>query len=475
MDIFISYSSKYRDLVERLRLALVAEGHDVFVDRAELEPGQPFDAELREAIADCDLFIYLVSPESVAAGSYALAELALAQQRWAHPRGRVLPVKLAPTPLASIPPYLKAVTMVEPQGDPVPGIVAAVARLAPARRHLKWAAAAGVVLLATGVAVWWWHAERRDAAEAQQAITSAAEVCASGAYAAGWQRLEELVESYERVPQLRTAREDCAMLWLREVRVRSDKDSFGAVVERVSPLLVAGLASAQGSRAADLRAHLGWGDALRAREGSADANPDAHFKAALRDDPGNAYANAMRGHWLAQRRRGDEAEPHFRAAVAADRDRPFVRRMQIGAWLWSADYGPRALVVADDMRTQGETPPPELRYALWSPIYFSQLFNVEDPSRFLAALPAASHVATFDWLYPKPRDDSERGVWRYCRAVLQANAGQREAAIAELTALRDELQAARATGRLLDQTQRALARLAPAAAAAPSPAPRKRQ
>ncbi|MGH6624043.1 MAG: toll/interleukin-1 receptor domain-containing protein, partial [Burkholderiaceae bacterium] len=77
MDIFISYSSKYRDLCERLRLALEAEGHQCFVDHTELEPGQAFDAELREAIDECDAFIFLVSPESVAAGSYALAELNL--------------------------------------------------------------------------------------------------------------------------------------------------------------------------------------------------------------------------------------------------------------------------------------------------------------------------------------------------------------------------------------------------------------
>ncbi len=215
----------------------------------------------------------------------------------------------------------------------------------------------------------------------------------------------------------------------------------------------------------DLRAHLGWGDALKAREGSADANPDAHFQAALRDDAGNVYANAMRGHWLAQRRRADEAEPHFRAAVAAQRDRAFVRRMQFGAWLWSGDYGPRALLVADDMRQSGEAPTADMRRALWSPIYFSQLFNVDDPARFLAALPPASHVATFDWLYPQPRDDHELPVWRYCRAVLRAHAGDRDAAAADLIALRDELLATRSTGRLLDQTQHALAQLAPAAAA----------
>lgn len=466
MDIFISYSSKYRDLVERLRLALVAEDHDVFVDRAELEPGQPFDEHLREAIAGCDLFIYLVSPESVAAGSYALAELALAQQRWAHPRGRVLPVKLAPTPLATIPPYLNAVTMVEPQGDPVPGIVAAVARLAPTRRRLRWAAFAGVALAVAAAGAFWWHTERRQSAEVQQAITSAAGVCASGAFAAGWQRLEELTREHAGSAPLRTAREDCAMHWLRGVRVRSDRESFTIVVERTSPVLVAGLASARDGRAADLRAHLGWGDALRAREGSADASPDSHFQAALRDEAGNVYANAMRGHWLAQQRRGDEADTHFRAAVAAQRDRPFVRRMQIGAWLWSAGDNPRALLVADDMRAQGEAPTPELRRALWSPLYYSRLFNADDATSFLALLPAAAQLATFDWLYPQPRDEQERPVWRYCRAVLRANAGEGDAAVAELTALRDELQATQSTGRLLDQTQRALARLSPGAAPA---------
>ena len=134
MKIFISYSSRYRELVERLRLALLAEGHEPFVDRAELEPGETFDAELREAIEGCDLFIFLLSPESVSPGGYALAELALAQSRWRHPRGRVLPVKLAPTPIESVPPYLRAVTILEPQGDPVPGVVAAAGRLGPRPR-----------------------------------------------------------------------------------------------------------------------------------------------------------------------------------------------------------------------------------------------------------------------------------------------------------------------------------------------------
>ena len=477
MKIFISYSSKYRDLVERLRLALVAEGHEPFVDRAELEPGQPFDAELREAIDECDLLVYLLSPESVAAGSYALAELALAQTRWPHPRGRVLPVKLAPTPLDAVPPYLKAVTMYEPQGDPVPGIVAAIARLSPARRRLAWIATGTIGVLLALAAAWFWQ-QRVSAQDAQRdverrAIASAAELCTSGGYAAGWQRLVELASQKLAPSELQAAREDCAMQWLRDVRVRGDNETFSDVVKQLVPTLVAGLVTASPTRAADLRAHLGWGENLRSRDGAADANPDAHFSRALQDDPRNVYANSMRAHYLAVRNREFEALAHFRTAVEAQRDLEFVRRMQVGAWLWRAGYSAHLVTMANEMRINGETVTPEQRRALWNPLYFTGVFNTDDNTKFLALLPAADHLATFDWLYPKPRDDSETGVWRYCRAILQANTGQRDAARNELEALHTQLVANKQPGRLLDQTQRALKRLAaPGSTSGASRAPR---
>ncbi len=459
MKVFISYSSRYGDLVERLRLALVAEGHDPYVDRAELEPGQPFDAELREAIDDCDLFVFLLAPETVAPGSYALAELGLAQARWRHPRGRVLPVKLAPTPIGSVPPYLKAVTMFEPQGDPVPGIVAAVARLAPGRRRLLWAVAIAVVLAAALAGSWLWREQQTKAATLRQSIASAAELCASGGHAAGWKRLGELADAGAPPQVLETAREDCAMQWLRDIRVRADTESFTVIINRLSPTLVAGLATARGQRAADLRAHLGWGDALRAREGAADANPDAHFRRALEDDADNVYANAMRAHYLAVRNREEEAVVHFRAAVAANRDRPFVRSLQFGAWLWRAGYAPHAVRTANDMRIAGERPTAAQVNALWGPIYFSQLFNADDPTRFLAILPGDEHLATFEWLFPQPRDEGETAVWRYCHALLMAHAGKRAEAVATLAQLRDELRSDNRTGRVLDQAQAALKRL----------------
>ena len=129
MKLFISYPSDQKELAERLRLALEAEGHEVFTDRAELKEGEPYHAALREAIEGADAMLFLITPRSIHPGSYALTELDLAQRRWRRPGGHVLPVIAAATPVEDIPPYLRAVTLLQPKGDLVAETVAAVARL----------------------------------------------------------------------------------------------------------------------------------------------------------------------------------------------------------------------------------------------------------------------------------------------------------------------------------------------------------
>ena len=116
-SIFLSYSSPQADLAARIELALVAEGHTVFGDRSSLPAGESFDAQIRSAIADSDLLVFLVSADSVAEGRYALTELKFAQQKWRHPAGRVLPVLVDDTPVSAIPAYLTAVTMFRASGD----------------------------------------------------------------------------------------------------------------------------------------------------------------------------------------------------------------------------------------------------------------------------------------------------------------------------------------------------------------------
>ena len=155
MEIFLSYSSKDKLLAEPIYLALRAQGHSVFFDRANLPAGDEYDVHIRKAIEDADLFLFLVSPDSLASGSYTLTELEIAQKTWDHPRGRVLPVLLRPVEIAKLPPYLRAVTVLEPVGNVPAAVADAVHRLASAKRHRRGKLLAGglAAVIALGVAV----------------------------------------------------------------------------------------------------------------------------------------------------------------------------------------------------------------------------------------------------------------------------------------------------------------------------------
>ena len=156
MKIFLSYASQDRVRADSVRHALAVQDHDVFFDREDLPPGEAFDARIRDAIASSDLFIVLLSPNTLDAGSYTLNEIALAQSAWSNPTGRVLPVLLEPVAFDSIPAYLKAVTLLETPGNVPAAVVDSVQRLAYARRRrmLGGIAAGFGALLAVSVIAW---------------------------------------------------------------------------------------------------------------------------------------------------------------------------------------------------------------------------------------------------------------------------------------------------------------------------------
>ncbi|HXV82918.1 MAG TPA: SUMF1/EgtB/PvdO family nonheme iron enzyme, partial [Candidatus Binatia bacterium] len=159
MRVFLSYASEDRELVEAIYLSLRSQGHTVFFDRADLPPGQEYDARIRRGIERSQLFIFLISPYSLDAGSYTLTELGIAQKTWEHPAGSVLPVVVRSTPLDQIPAYLKSVTLLEPHGNVVATVADAVHRIAlECRRALlrkvfKGVAAASIVV---GAAYFYW-------------------------------------------------------------------------------------------------------------------------------------------------------------------------------------------------------------------------------------------------------------------------------------------------------------------------------
>jgi formylglycine-generating enzyme required for sulfatase activity len=131
MKIFLSHASEDKELADQIHLALVGVGHKVFFDRESLPPGGDYYARIHSAVKSSDLFVFLISPHSVAPGRYTLTELKYARDRWPHPKGRVLPVRLQAVSWDMIPTYLKAVTVLEPEGNVPAEVVGAVAKMVP--------------------------------------------------------------------------------------------------------------------------------------------------------------------------------------------------------------------------------------------------------------------------------------------------------------------------------------------------------
>ena len=136
LKIFLSHASQDRAVAESIVFSLRGRGYQVFLDRDDLPAGASFDQQIERGINESDAFVFLISPDSVAGGRYTLTELTLARRKWPDPNGRVLPVKVRETSLDQVPPYLKAVTILEPVGNITAETSAAVDRLTRPMEHL---------------------------------------------------------------------------------------------------------------------------------------------------------------------------------------------------------------------------------------------------------------------------------------------------------------------------------------------------
>ncbi len=158
MRIFISYASEDVATADALATGLRQDGHTVFFDRDDLRAGEEYNARIRDNVAACDLFVFLITPRSVRTTSYALSELAFARQRWLNPVGHVLPVIAADTPDGDIPPYLKSVTYLKATGNLVATVLARVADIAGERRRRRLILAGAVLAggaCVAAIGTWW--------------------------------------------------------------------------------------------------------------------------------------------------------------------------------------------------------------------------------------------------------------------------------------------------------------------------------
>jgi hypothetical protein len=128
-----------------------------------LTPGESFDDRIQNAVQWANLFIFLISGESLRKGAYSLSELSMAEKRWPEPAGRILPVLLDDTPIELLPAYLRAVSVVQPQGDTVADVLDSVARLSKKRRYARVRAVALVGFTLLIAALGWRMISRKDA------------------------------------------------------------------------------------------------------------------------------------------------------------------------------------------------------------------------------------------------------------------------------------------------------------------------
>lgn len=461
-SIFLSYASEQSEAATHIELSLKGDGYSVFRDRTSLPPGESFDARIRTAVEESDLFIFLISRESVSPGRYTLTELKFAEQKWRHPAGHVLPVVVEPVPKEAIPGFLRAVTILQPQGNITAEVVAEVSRMtAPWWRRMlqprRLAPAAALMLIIVVVA---WiglpnYLERREqerqAAELEKQSQLKVE---SGDYASAWKLLEQANAIAPGSSDVFEAQERLAMKLLRNAGVnyfRGNSSYFEELVNRTLPVLSRGTSGAKSERLANLLAHMGWAEYLRERAGVGGLEPVQHYRHALEIDPGNVYGHAMWGFELL-RKRGSaaalaEAKQHFSAAVESRREREYLRSLQISAllqtytnvWIEDPERKKEAIRIANEMRLNGETRPKgwgpgSFKGKLWS-IYHFDVVSDDRLAALLAALPPAEHLSLFRWLFPEddlPQNDGAPSLFNFLfvLAQLQEQAGDRAGALA---------------------------------------------
>ena len=126
--VFISYAHEDRPLAEDIYHALGKAGYTAHLDAKSLPKGEEYNLEIRRLILSSDYFVFLISPDSVASGSYARTELGYAEIKWSTKPNGVLPVMARNTDIGSIPSFLRQLNILKPEGNPTAEVVAELNR-----------------------------------------------------------------------------------------------------------------------------------------------------------------------------------------------------------------------------------------------------------------------------------------------------------------------------------------------------------
>ncbi|MGH8532444.1 MAG: hypothetical protein ACREV1_06840 [Gammaproteobacteria bacterium] len=326
-----------------------------------------------------------------------------------------------------------------------------------------------IALAIVGAGALWWYQQDQVERAALGSLFSEAQIQQdNGHYEEAWRLFEKARSLAPENPKVHENEAKLAMTWLDNAHSTEGKGSFSAIVDKVLPALSRCSVSRDKRHAADCFAHMGWGDFLKSREGQGGVEPEQFYRRAVALDPANAYAHAMWGfHILKSNGPLDEAKQHFERALATGKERPYVRQMQIAAFLNYTDerLEEEVMRVVNDMRLNSEPLPPgdrdySIRWSkLWN-VYYSRMLNATEQQSFFSALSPADHLATFQWLFPEDIvPEGKRDLYRFFLGSFQELAGNHSGALATFRSLQKTLSKNHTSGRVPDKTAEAINRL----------------
>lgn len=261
----------------------------------------------------------------------------------------------------------------------------------------------------------------------------------AGDYSSAWQTLDKAAQLVPGSPKVQETQQRLAMAWLENIHVQENQ-KFSDVTQKVEPILTRAVAAAKpGREQADLRAHIGWAYFLESRDGRFGLDPAGPYREAIAEDPNNPYAEAMWGHSILWGHcyQVKEAEPHFAAAMASQREGDFVRHLELSSLMNcnTEEADQEVIRVANAMRKEQRTIDQGERSRILGLYYFELAHEAPTSSAFINAVPPAEHVATFHWLFDSLDANSDSGSSNrlsrvYYLAVLQEAAGQHDEALA---------------------------------------------
>jgi tetratricopeptide (TPR) repeat protein len=475
----------------------------VFMDFEDIAPGQRFAQTIDETIARCDTALIVIGPRWAEILQkraqdqqldYVRREIegALARQITIVP---VLVGGASMAQLVGLPDKLAALSQYEAaelrdstfkedcvrlanalrSGTHAERGVSKVSRYKRLIVAIGVTALMGLLLAATGwMGVGPLGAYRARKAAIEEMFATARTQTVRADYAAAFKTYQNLLKMDPRNPSAMDLQLNNAMRWLENFQVtvvegRKVEDLAAALLDEITPILDTGLARTSGppSRVADIMAHIGWGRwlnsklAYRGETGAAERD----LRQALVTDPSNVFAHAMLGNVMMQTGgKTDEALRHFRIAGEQNRERPFVRRLELGAMIYPHDGETRLelIRVANDMRRNGEPLNDRERSRILT-TYNPTVNSAEEIKEALSAVPPADAWATYIWLdEPMTRAgdvEYQRLRHDFIQASLLEMEGKREAALAAFENLQGELKRRKYNGRIVSHVDTAIKRL----------------